>query len=57
MENRYIESGYIDKINKILNKPIIPVPSQEECFKEMIAFPDKDATEEEIADYLKNRQI
>lgn len=50
-----MEKGYLGILEKVLSKPVIPVAPEEECFDETIAFPDKDATEEEIAEYLKKK--
>lgn len=47
------KSDWLDGILKASQKPIIPEPPEEDRFDEMVAFPDKDATEEEIAEYLK----
>ena len=48
-----MEKGYLRILEKTLSKPVIPVAPEKEFLKEMISFPDKDATEEEIAKYLK----
>lgn len=48
-----MEKGYLGILEKLLSKPIIPVVPEKEYFEETVAFPDKDATEEEIAEYLK----
>ena len=46
--------NYIAKINQILSKPIIPEKIEKEKLSQPVAFPDADATEEEISEYLKS---
>lgn len=46
-------NSYLDKIRNLGNKPVIPQKPEEEKFEDTIAFPDADATEEEVAEYLK----
>ena len=53
MRNMKNQIKTIEVLRKISDKTIIPVISQEESFEEMVSFPDKDATEEEITEYLK----
>lgn len=44
--------NYLDRINKILSNPRVTKEIEEEKFNQPVAFPDADATEEEIADFL-----
>lgn len=45
--------NYMDKLNKLMSKPVIPQKPDEDKLDKPVAFPDSDATEEEIAEYLK----
>ena len=49
-------SSYLDKLDKVMNKPVIPDKVVGEKLSQPVAFPDADATEEEIADFLNDRK-
>lgn len=51
------KSDWLTKIDKVLQKPIIPEPPNEETFPGMVAFPDADATPEEIEEYIRTGNI
>ena len=44
--------SYYEKMMKVFDNPPKPVKPTVEDYKEDIAFPDKDATKEEIKEYL-----
>ncbi len=49
--------NFSEKINNVLNKPIVPEKPQEKYYDEPILFPDADATSEEIKQILKTGDI
>lgn len=48
--------NYLDKLDKVMSKPVIPEKVVGEKLSQPVAFPDADATEEEIADFLNDRK-
>lgn len=47
-----MSEDFFKKLKKSIRKPIIPKPPKEDRFSEIVSFPDKDATEEEIKEFL-----
>ena len=46
--------NYLDKLDKVMSKPVIPEKIVEEKLSQPVAFPDADATEEEITEFLND---
>lgn len=46
-------SSYSDKLKDLMKQPIIPQRIEEDKLENPVAFPDADATEEEIREYLE----
>lgn len=44
--------SYYDSMMKVFDRPPKPVKPDEESYNKEILFPDKDATEEEIQEYI-----
>lgn len=49
--------SFFDKVMKSISKPVIPEKPKEEYFDRPVAFPDADATSEEIEEYIRTDNL